>query len=46
MLRRFLSWMWPSLFGQEPMPEVPVKRIVLPPEPMFKAPDEDEWRPL
>lgn len=43
---RLLRWLWPTLFG----PEAPVTvqepgRIILPPEPMYRAPG-GEWRPL
>lgn len=46
MIRRFFTWLWPTLFEKNKLPERPVKRILLPPKPMYKAPDEDEWRPL
>jgi len=46
-VKRLLAWLWPTLFGpEEHRYETPVEIIRLPPEPMFKAPDDETWQPL
>jgi hypothetical protein len=46
VVKRLAAWLWPTLFGPQDVTDPEVEHLVLPPEPMFKAPDEAEWRPL
>ncbi len=44
---RMAAALWPTIFGPQHVEEQePVERIVLPPEPMFKAPDDKVWSTL